>query len=91
MQQLTSKPAFASVQVQLVYAEVLARAKTPAKDKEVAKQILIKLKDADVDPAQLARVAAFLGSDVVDELDLPEGDKPKKDPKPPRRRGNKTK
>jgi predicted Zn-dependent protease len=87
IQQLTSKPAFASLQVQLIYAEVLARAKTPPKDKELAKQIIIKLKDADIDPAQLARVAAFIDPNLVDELDLPEGeDKPKDKPKRRRRK-----
>ena len=87
MQQLTTKPAFASLQVQLIYAEVLARAKTPPKDKELAKQIIIKLKDADIEPAQLARVAAFIDPKLVEELELPEGDaKPKDKPKKKRRK-----
>ncbi|MEJ7602624.1 MAG: hypothetical protein WKG01_32330, partial [Kofleriaceae bacterium] len=88
LQQLTTKPAFNTPAVQMVYAEVLIRAKTPAKDKEQAKQIIIKLKDANVDPAELGRIAALLDPDLPKELELPAPggvDKPK-DPKPPRRR-----
>ena len=89
IQQLTDKAAFATPSVQLVYAEVLARAKTPPKDKELAKSIIMKLKDADIDQAEVARVAALIDPDLPEELELPEGDskdKPKDKPKRRRRK-----
>jgi len=84
-------------QVQLTKIEAtIVSKKTPAKEKEAAKQALIALKDSYPDKAELARVAALIDPKLPKELDLPEpGDAPgaatpeAPPPKapPPRRRG----
>jgi len=89
IQQLKDKPAFQAAWVQLIYAEVLASAKTSPKEKELAKAIIVKLKETNADPNELARIAALIDPELVKELELPEpgGDKPKQ--KPPRKRKTK--
>lgn len=93
-----NEPAAITPQVQLTKIEAtIVSKKTPAKEKEAAKQALMALKDTYPDKAELSRVAALIDPKLPKELGLPEpgaapGTAPTPEappPKapPPRRRG----